>query len=230
MSLTLTGAGAGSDASAAPPVAKVQTFTKAGSASVSPETIPITATTTAGNYMIVLVGLSGGHVVSSITDSKGNTYTIHDAGGNSSFDGFSSASAKITTPLVNGDTITITPNVASFIGAVATEYSGLDPTTALRTKSSEVALSTAAADGGTTAGNATAGDLVIGFWVGNNAFNIATPGAGYTDETGVSTTGTVITIDWESKVAAGGSTERAQATWSGIANGLGITLVFAKAP
>lgn len=213
-------------------IAKVQAFTKAGSASESPGVLTVTASTTVGNHIVLMVGCSGGRTVTGVTDSKGNTWTVHYTAGNSSFVGCSVASAKITTQLVNGDTISITPSAAGFIAAVAQEYSGFDPTTWLRTKAANGQgwVGSTSATGGATAGNSTAGDLVIGALAGDNAFLIATPGAGYTNETGVSTTTTVITLDWESKTAAGGSTETATATWSGIANGAGGTIVFAPAP
>lgn len=211
-------------------IAKVQAFTKAGSASESPGLLNITATTTAGNVMVLMVGCSGGRTVSSVTDSKGNTWTVNYTAGNGSAVGCSVAFTTITTPLVNGDTISITPSVACFIGAVAQEYSGIDPASPLRTDAANGQgwVSSTAATGGTTAGTSAAGDLVIGAFCGDNAFLIATPGAGYTNETGVATSTTVVTLDWESKTATGGSTEAATATWSGIANGAGGTVVFAQ--
>lgn len=212
-------------------IAKVQAFTKAGSASESPGVLNITATTSAGNVMILMVACSGGRTVTGVTDSKGNTWTVHYTSGNSSFVGCSIAVAPITTPLVNGDTISITPSAAAFIAAEAVEYSGIDTASPLRTDAANGQgwVGSTSATGGATAGNSTAGDLVIGAFGGDNAFLITTPGAGYTDQAGIATTGTVVTLDWESKTAAGGSTETATATWSGIANGAGGTAVYAQA-
>ncbi len=231
MSLLLTGAGGG-EAAASIPLAKVQAFTVAGGSSVATQDVAINATTTATNHLVLMVGLSGGKVVSSVADSKSNTWTVHYVSGNGSQVGLGIASCKITTPLVNGDTITITPNAACFMCAVAQEYSGLDQTTWLRTKAGNGQgwLSSTSATGGATAGNSTAGDLVIGAFSADGGTAIGTPGAGYTDETGIATTGTVIPMDWESKVATGGSAETATATWDGSSNGCGGTIVFAKAP
>lgn len=223
-----------SAAAPAPPagITEVQAFTTAGSSAVSPETVAITTNTTVGNHLIIMVALSGGRLVTGVTDSKGNTYTLHYTSGNGSFVGVSILSCKITTQLVNGDTISVTPNVACFMAIRAQEYSGLHGTTHFRTDAANGqgwTNATTAATGGTTAGNSTAGDLVLGIFAGQNANNIATPGAGYTNKTGLATTGTVVTLDWESKLATGGSTETATATWSGNEHGAAGTIVFIPA-
>lgn len=212
------------------PIVEGQRFAKAGSASESPGVLNITGTVPVGNHLIVMVGMSGGRILSSVTDTKGNVYVVNAIAGNGSFAGISIASAKITTQLVNGDSLNLVPNVACFMAGVAQEFSGLHPSAHFRSASVGNGGPTAVLDGATTSGNSSAGDLVVGAFCGDNAnCAILTPGAGYTDELGAVSTGTVMGFDWESKVATGGSAERAQATAVGASNNIGLTAIFAKA-
>jgi PKD repeat protein len=79
--------------------------------------VPSGVSTVVGRHLVVAYLFSGAgtNKITSIADSGGNTYTINAVKGNSGTTGLMVvvASAKITSALVAGDTITVTQNVES---------------------------------------------------------------------------------------------------------------------
>ena len=80
--------------------------------------------TTQGNFLVLgcVTGAATSYVAS-VADSKGNTWTVDKV--SSVGRGFSICSAQLTTALVSGDTITITPNASTFSAANVAEFSGV---------------------------------------------------------------------------------------------------------
>lgn len=88
--------------------------------------VPVTVTTTVGNTVIAWCRRTGGSVtLSSVSDSKGNTWNI-DATHLADTNPAAVASSVLTTALVSGDTITFHLSAStSFRSAAAIEVSGL---------------------------------------------------------------------------------------------------------
>lgn len=153
-------------------VARVQALgTASGAAAATTLVITLTAATTIGNYIVVgHVAGGGSAIMSSVADSRGNTYTVHvskpspDEGLAADNPGSSVAIAKIDTAHAISDTVTITLAASGFAAAWATEVSGVDATTPVRAtgnSNSDGATGTAiqCADTNPTA---VTGDLLIG--------------------------------------------------------------------
>jgi hypothetical protein len=94
-------------------------------------TLTVGATTTAGNRLI-LAFRGFGVTISSITDSRGNTWAVDGTGGTSS-ETVTLASAYLTTALSTSDTISYTPSATSISDAVVGEYSGIAQTSYIDT-------------------------------------------------------------------------------------------------
>src|ERR1700722_4955315 len=90
-------------------------------------TVNAGVTTTVGNVVIVWARAGSGFFAISAVDSRGNTWQVDNAGGTTAAT-CGVLSAIITTPLVAGDTITITFSGSPITGfaAGAGEFSGLD--------------------------------------------------------------------------------------------------------
>jgi hypothetical protein len=160
LGLGLGAGGAPSD----PNPAFVQQVAAAGNAG-SGATVVLTlsgVTTTTGNHLIVCAAIRAG-ALSSVSDSKGNTWQVDEnvevAGA-----GAGIASCKITTPLVNGDTITVTiTGGTGGISASCAEFSGLAASGWADVQASAGnAVAGTAADSGAAATSAVANSLVIG--------------------------------------------------------------------
>lgn len=118
-------------------------------------------TTTAGNHLVACVASRSGPVLS-VVDSKGNSWTIDEqatvAGGCSAI-----ASCKITTPLVNADTITVSIGSSTGLSASCAEFSGLAAAAHADVQASAGdAVAGLAADSTAAATSAAANSLVIG--------------------------------------------------------------------
>jgi hypothetical protein len=108
------------------------------------QVVPLAAATSipVGHTLIVAMRTSGGAGVSSISDSKGNTYTV-DQSSASATTRAHIGSVPVSVPLIGlGDTITVHLSLAAQLSCAVYEYSGL--------------LIPTAADQGATGGNATA--------------------------------------------------------------------------
>lgn len=82
----------------------------AGAANTLTHNVAVTATTTVGNRVILAVKSPSSSTVASVTDSRGNTWTINKT---TSLSNATIVSTVMTTALQSGDTITITLTVTS---------------------------------------------------------------------------------------------------------------------
>jgi hypothetical protein len=135
-----------------------------------------------GDTVIVWAGISGtGTNVSSITDSKGNGYTVDSTINNSSFS-FNSfvGSGYATTALSPGDTITVTfsGSYYSLRLVAASEFSGIPATGRLDQRATATGNGTAPASGA-TATTSQAVELVVGGF-GSSSLATFTPASGFT--------------------------------------------------
>jgi hypothetical protein len=134
-----------------------------------------------GDTIVVWAAISGsGTTVSSITDSRGNSYTVDStinspSGGVNTFIG----SGYATAPLAAGDKITITFSASyySLRLAAASEFSGIPATGRLDQKAGATGSGTAPASG-SAATTAQAVELVVGGF-GSNSLATFTPAAGF---------------------------------------------------
>jgi hypothetical protein len=147
-----------------PDPAFVQQVASAGNAGAG-TTVVLTlsgVTTSVGNHLIVCSAARAGDL-SSVSDSKGNTWQV-DENVAVSGAGAGIASCRITTPLVNGDTITVTISGGSGgLAASCAEFSGLSASGWADVQASAGnAVAGTAADSGAAATSAAANSLVIG--------------------------------------------------------------------
>jgi PKD repeat protein len=103
------------------------------SASTFSVTVPSGVSTLVGRHLVVAYFFSGAGTdkVTSVQDTRGDIYTINAVKGNSGTSGLIAvvASAKITTALVAGDSLTVTQNVSSTYHAIQVyEFDNFDPT------------------------------------------------------------------------------------------------------
>lgn len=185
----------------------------------------------AGNTLLVMGGTG---TVSAVTDSKGNAYTIRATGTTVIF----LADSVITTPLVSGDTITVTRTATGNLKALCVEYSGMDPASPFDAAAAASTTSVNVSGGSIT--TTRANDLVLGLFHGIvftpdvGTPQITTPGALFTNETGVAiSSGGGLDgygFDWESKFAPSVGNQTASATWSyGLAAVAGVTAAYKAA-
>jgi PKD repeat protein len=125
--------------------------------------VPSGVSTVVGRHLVVAYLFSGAgtNKVTSIADSRGNTYTINAVRANAGTTGLMVvvASVKITAALVAGDSITVTQNVESTYHAMQVyEFDNFDPTSWVDKTATGSASGTAvstAATATTTAANET---------------------------------------------------------------------------
>jgi hypothetical protein len=133
----------------------------------------LTATPTAGNRLIARIAANG--TVSSVTDSKGNTWTL-DVSQTTASPYWALASCVPTTALVTGDVVTAHLSGATSIhGIVIDEWSNV----------AAFGASTAIVGGTTTTRTTNAitvpgGALVLGAWTTTSVDSSFSPGSGYT--------------------------------------------------
>jgi len=102
----------------------VQHVGQANSGTATSLNVGISSAPTTGHHLIIGVRGGGGSVVSSVSDTQGNTYQV-DVAPASSGATASIVSCHITNPLTTADTITITMSGSSNIWATVNEYQGL---------------------------------------------------------------------------------------------------------
>lgn len=152
----------------------------------------------AGDTVMVtacLRGTAGTRNLTGVTDSKGNTYTV--ARSDLAFVNASIAKAYITTPLVAGDTITLTASgTVNRTVATASVFSGLDNVAVDKT-----AVGAATSNSPATAATSTtaqADELLIGVtsvnWGNTTPTDDFTAGSGYTKLTWIGTGAMVTTV------------------------------------
>lgn len=176
--------------------------------SANSETITIPAGgVAAGDTLVVACGSSGSDVLTGITDSKGNTYTVDDTEAGVPF-ALSSGSSKLTTALVENDTVTITRNGAgSFVKVVLIVVTGLADTPVDKVASASGTGTTPSS--GATAATTQADEIVLGFCSFDAALasNDFSAGAGFTKIGEWNTNGDrTVAVEYEIVSATGAQT------------------------
>lgn len=180
---------------------------------------------------LLIHGSSNSSVIDGISDSKGNTYTSRYAIGHT---GGSSVTARIatgvcTTPLVSGDTITISFNQFASVRARAYYVEGLDTVSGyvgsngneinFSTNFTSPALATTVAD-----------TIFFGFNVTNEDAQTFTPGGSFTeleDEQSVQPSG------WRQTqylIVSAASSQQSIATMNAAGDGCAVITAFAAIP
>lgn len=104
----LDGSGGGSP----PPAPTTNYIQRLGSAqhntSANTTVVTLTASATAGNHVVLSAGSSStGRTITSVTDSKGNTWTVRDTNVNGTTCRVTVCTSPMSTTLVSGDTVTV---------------------------------------------------------------------------------------------------------------------------
>lgn len=137
----------------------------------------------AGNTVFVAVGGGGGTVAvpSLISDSKGNTYTIDNSLVVANSGSPTLAHSKLTTPLVSGDTITVTWAAATTLAVMDTaEFSGIRSAASLDAIASNNGAASTSLDAGTTSALGQALELGIGVFFLVSTSGGSSAGTGWT--------------------------------------------------
>lgn len=207
--------------------------------------IAVASPVIAGNFVLVF-GLTPGSVnkVNLITDTRGNTYTVHFNAGDTGLAAFSLffAVGEIVTPLQTGDFIYINRALDRDLKCVVVEYSGLRPhgdywlgNASRAWPGSNGAWTVSAGSCGTI--DAPPDSLVLGLMTQYVSYptiltpTIVTPGAGFTNEAGVARASGAgddgSGFDWVSAITSGSVTP--SATWNGTEGGYGLAVALAPA-
>jgi hypothetical protein len=142
--------------------------------------ITLSATAAAGNLAIGRIGTGSTVTISSVTDSRGNTWTVDKTQGSGPSAHLVSTGQDVGT-LQSGDTITITISGSIAAGtAIFDEFSGMDITSSRVDKTAgNSAGATTARDAGTTAATTQADELVVGAFAIAGDETSLTVGSGY---------------------------------------------------
>jgi hypothetical protein len=172
----------------------------------------------AGNLVVVrFFWHSNAVTLTSVTDTGGNTYSVPSSLNRAGvFNNYSAAIAYsiITTPLVNGNTITITLSSAAVAGHYAVEFSGIDASPLDQTGEAEGSVTTppwsVAALGATTE----ADELLVAMATGAIGNKTSTPDGSWLEEADrVATLENSLVCQYQIVSATGSYT--ASGTWSG---------------
>jgi hypothetical protein len=189
----------------------------------------------AGSTIIVMGWFTtgGGGIVTGVTDSKGNVYTLR-AGGTTGTK-LVLADAQVANALVAGDTISVASSGSPILTVLAAWF-----TTCYFDRLAEAVYGTTTAATGGAITTPSSGELILGIFGGygdpqSSAPSITTPGSGYTNQTGKGQTasGPVATgMDWESKIGSAAGAETATATMNATYNGgaSGATVAYTETP
>lgn len=157
-----------------------------------------------GNLLVLSAVTSGSRTISSIVDSRSNTYAVADfAAFGTSCTGFV-AYSLLATSLQNGDTITITWSSTANSAVNISEWSGIAASSPLDQHANANSIGTSSVSTftvGPTGTTAQADELVVAAfgYVGSNS---GTAGSGYTLLTRVQSTGTNRSVHAEYQVVA----------------------------
>jgi hypothetical protein len=177
------GGGGGGSGGFQTPTAVQAVINYAGSANETSHTWTTGVAVAQGHHLIFTIGINVQNAsVSSITDSKGNTYTVDkvqpaSAGANGQT--IVIASGYIATALTATDTVTANFTSAT-ITCYADEWSGLAATSYVDQTAGQEQAATAAPSSGATATTTQATELVIGATIYSGSHSPTTVGTGYT--------------------------------------------------
>ena len=179
------------------PTASVPKFIQQvnGRANATSVALTPTANITAGNRLIVLVGVwsNGAATAKSVTDAAGNSYVEIQHFKASENTELSVWTAQITAGGGTKPKITVTGTAKADIGAAALEYSGLSTAAGAAAvdelaQKSGTTTTAATVSSGATAATTAANELAMGFYVDSGFGDTLTPGSGFTARTNVSNT------------------------------------------
>lgn len=163
-------------------IALVQTLTPTtGVGNTTSTAVTPSAATTQGNLLVLVLVAQGNDVISSVTDTQGNTWTVGPTTANGTNEGLSIAyTLQDVAGLTGADTITV--NHTTSPGRVVTidEFSGVDTTTPT-TGSAGTATGTSTSPSATMAGATTDADAMVYGAFGYNGTTTFSAGAGYTE-------------------------------------------------
>lgn len=204
-----------------------QTGAFANSVTASTVVVPVTNLPTVGDTLIANVRFGGGFVASSVTDPRGNTWTI-DKKSTATLDTCSVLSCKFTTPYQAGDSITFTGTGSSGNASVQIEeYSGL--LTADQSAANNGTTGTSGSSGATGATTTNGQTIIAALTTGTAATSITAP-ASYTERpSGLAT----IRLDMADLTnQPSGSTPNPSWTWAPSGNFaiVTVTYIVAAAP
>jgi hypothetical protein len=228
----LSSAGASADGS---PPAFVQQ-TSVHSSNVTSVTLTPSAAITAGNRIVVVVGIwsSGSATAKSVTDAAGNAYTevLHFIGSESTEE--SVWTAPITAGGGTKPVITVTPSAKADVGTIASEYSGLStaPGTAAVDVSSHATGTTTTARSvasGATAATSGSNELAVGMYVDSGFGDTLSAGSGFTQRANVSPASNMELLSEDQALPASGATPNATAGTGASTVWLMSTVVFNSA-
>lgn len=144
------------------------------------ELVP-SASTTAGNLLVVALVAQGNDVISSVDDTQGNTWTVGPTVANGTNEGLSIAyTVQDVAGLTGADTITAHHTTSPGRALTCDEFSGIDTTTPT-TGSAGTATGTSTTPSATMAGATTDADALIFGAFGYNGTSAFTPNGSYTE-------------------------------------------------
>jgi hypothetical protein len=195
-----------------------------------------TANVTAGNRLVVQVGVwgPGNPSASGVTDSAGNTYTMVKGFKASENTELSVWTAPITAGGGTKPTVTVRTTASADIGAAVLEYSGLS-TAAGAAAVDQTAQSTATTgaaavvSAGPTPPTTAAGELAIGFYADSGFSNTLAGDATYSVRTNVSPTGDMELLAQDQVLTGTGATPNPTTSTGANTPWLAATVVFKTA-
>ncbi|MFL5861219.1 MAG: fibronectin type III domain-containing protein [Solirubrobacteraceae bacterium] len=232
LALTLSSAGASADGS--PPTFVQQMSVH--SSNVTSATLTPTSAITAGNRLVVVVGIwsSGAAKAKSVTDTAGNTYTevLHFIASDNTEE--SVWTAPVTAGGATRPAITVTPTSKADLGAIASEYSGLStaPGTAAVDQISHASGTTksaASVASGIAAASAGSNELAVGAYVDSGFGDTLTAGSGFTQRANVSPASNMELLSEDQALPASGTSANASVGTGANTVWLISTVVFAGA-
>jgi hypothetical protein len=185
--------------------AYVQRFASYGNTAIN-HTVTVAANTTQGNFAVLAIRTGGGAAVSSVSDSKGNTWTVDRQTTNTSLARGAIATARLASALTTSDTITVTLASSQFANVAAFEYSGVATSSPFDQSAINNGSGTTAS-AGPTGTTTQADELVVGFAGTGSANTGFTPPVGWNNRASNSTN-----IAFSDKVVS--STGTHSASWT----------------
>jgi hypothetical protein len=205
-------------------------------ANVSSLALTPSTNVTAGNRLVVVVGVWSGSsaTAKSVTDSAGNAYVelLHFKASEGTE--LSVWTAPITAGGGTRPAITVKPSATADVGAAVSEYSGLSTAAdASVLDASATATGTtggaATVSSGTTPPTSTAGELALGMYVDSGFGDTLSAGSGWTQRSNVSNTSDVELLSEEQILSAAGATPNATAATGASTTWLMATVVLKPA-
>jgi len=194
--------------------------------------VSVTNAPGAGNLLILSMGMNQSAIsLSSVTDSRGNTWTVdqQQTNSNTTLDVAVASTLQNVAALQAADTITLHFSVALTGQAAVTvhEFSGCSKTIDQAVQQATAGSTGTARDAGTTAATTSANDLVwaaLAVVGGETSF---TPGAGYsTPTTAFYAQSTNISIEFEYQIVSATGVQHPTGTGGLSARSIGVTVAY----